>query len=224
MNWNWEPRSWKKSTRVLLGILTIWPIVYLGLFMVSIFSFMLILPFAEKGSSRSCGSLDLIQLDRKIKNGEIKQLTVRPNEIAARERNGDCEFAVTVTSESTRQELLTEARKIVNGQPRVEKIEEESARRDELPWFAPVGFIAFFAVHMLTIFLLFLLMPLYIILAVKNDTLDQTMRIVWVVLFCTMGMLVNPVYWYLYIWRKPPAAPITDNAPQTLSNDIPTVS
>jgi hypothetical protein len=54
---------------------------------------------------------------------------------------------------------------------------------------------------------MFVLMPLYIILAIKNERLDQTMRIVWVVLACTVGMFADPVYWYLYVWRTPAAIP-----------------
>ena len=48
-----------------------------------------------------------------------------------------------------------------------------------------------------------LLMPFYIILAVKNDRIDQTTRIIWIVLLCTLTIFVAPVYWFLYIWRKP---------------------
>jgi len=51
------------------------------------------------------------------------------------------------------------------------------------------------------------LMPLYIILAVKNEYIDQTMKIMWAVLICMVGIFAMPVYWYLYIWRnQPPAA------------------
>ena len=224
MTWNWDPRSWRKSAKVALGIVTIWPIVYMGLFMVFMFSMFLFLPFAEKGSNRNCGNVDLLQLDRKIKNREIKQLTVRRREIVALDRVGNCDFTITVENESTRQEILTEARQIVDGRQRVEKIEENAPEAEELPAFVPVGFVGLMAIHMLSVLLMVGLMPLYIILAVKNESLDQTMRIVWVVLFATMGMLVNPVYWYLYVWRKPPAPSIAGNAPQTSSNDIPTVS
>lgn len=224
MTWNWDARSWRKSAKIALGILTIWPIVYIGLFILAIFSMFLFLPFAAKGSNRSCGNVDLLQLDRKIKNGEIKQLTIRPREILAFDRVGDCEFTITVTNESTRQEILTEARKIVGGRQRVEKIEENAPEAEELPAFVPVGFAGLMAIHMLSVLLMVGLMPLYIILAVKNESLDQTMRIVWVVLFATMGVLVSPVYWYLYVWRKPPAPSIADKAPQPSSNDIPTVS
>jgi ATP-dependent Zn protease len=223
LKWNWDAQSWKKSTKILLAIATVWPIIYLGIFMVGMFSMFLFLPFGAKSSSRTCGNVDLLQLDRKIKDGEIKQLTVRPREIVAIDRIGDCGFTVSVSNKSTRDEILDEAREVVNGKPRVEKIEEESAENAEESPFIIAGFVALFALHMLSMLLMLALMPIYIILAVKNGSLDQTMRIVWVVLFCTMGMVVNPVYWYLYIWKKrpglPPANPI---APSVV--DIPSVS
>ena len=64
-----------------------------------------------------------------------------------------------------------------------------------------------FVLHLFTILMMFALMPFYIILAIKNERFDQTMRIVWVVLACTMGMLADPVYWYLYVWRTPTVSP-----------------
>lgn len=223
MTWNWDPQSWKKSTKILLGIVTIWPIIYIGIFVLGMFSMFLFLPFAEGQSRRSCGHADLLQLDRKIKSGEIKKLTIRQSEISAIDRADDCEFTVTVSNKSTRDELVAAAREVVNGQPRVELIEDESARNQEVSPFIPAGFIAVFALHMLTILLTLALMPLYIVLAVKNEQLDQSMRIVWVVLLCTMGMLVNPVYWYLYIWKKSPAAP-PHNPLTSAPADIPSVS
>jgi hypothetical protein len=50
------------------------------------------------------------------------------------------------------------------------------------------------------------LIPFYIVLVVKSDRLDETMRIVWVVLICMLGMFAMPVYWYLYVWRNGPPA------------------
>jgi hypothetical protein len=220
MKWNWDPQSWKKSSKILLGIVTIWPFIYLGLFFVGIFSMMLFLESTEKRSARSCGNVDLLQLDRKIKNGEIKQLTVRPREIVALDRTGNCEFTIAVTNESTRDEIVSEARAVVDGRPRVEKIEEVSADKRQVSPFLPAGFLGIFAIHMLSVLVMLGLMPLYILLAVKNERLDQTMRIVWVVLFCTMGMVVNPVYWYLYIWKKRPNAPV----PRASVVGIPSVS
>jgi hypothetical protein len=224
LNWNWDAQSWKRSSKILLGIATIWPIIYVGIFMVGMFSMFLFLPFAEKSSTRNCGNVDLLQLDRKIKDGDIKHLTVRPLEIVATDRVGDCDFTVTVSNRSTRDEILNEAREVVNGKPRVEKIDEESSEDAQVSPFIPAGFVAFFALHMLSILLMLALMPIYIILAVKNESLDQTMRIVWVVLLCTMGMVVNPVYWYLYVWKKRPALPPPNPIAPLSSVDIPSVS
>jgi hypothetical protein len=169
------------------------------------FSMVLFLPRAERAKA-SCGRLDVLQLDRKIKAGQIKELTIRSDEIVARDRIGTCTYLTTVTEETTRQEILTGAREIVDGRPRVEVI-AENASEPAPPFFAPLGFGALMLAHMLTIFLTMALMPFYIILAVKNERLDETMRIVWVILACTVGMFANPVYWYLYIWRTPKPPP-----------------
>ena len=203
MNWNWNPNHWKRSTKILLGLATIWPVIYMGLFMLSIFSFMLLIPLAQDRSSGNCGDLDLIQLSDKIQNGEMKKLTIKRDEIVATDRVGNCEYHTSVTIPHTRAEILQKARALdANGQARVPKIDEETDQPTPLAF--PIGIVAFFAAHMLTILLIMGLMPLYIILAVKSDRLDQTTRIVWVVLLCMMGMFAMPVYWYLYIWRKPP--------------------
>lgn len=203
---NWDPREWKRPLRLLLGLITIWPPVYVVLFVGSIFSMFLLIPFAAESRSKSgCGDIDLIQLDRKIRAGQIKQLTVHEDEILALD-NGECEYRVSVTNETTRNEILALARETVNGRPRVAKVQEETARSPVSPLF-PVGFVVLFAAHFLTILLMTALMPLYIILAVKDERHDQTMRIIWVVLFCTIGMFAMPVYWYLYIWRSAPGQP-----------------
>jgi hypothetical protein len=97
---------------------------------------------------------------------------------------------------------VNDARELVEGRPRVDVIDENTSE-PEAPFLAPLGFGVLMIAHMLTIFLTMALMPFYIILAVKNDRLEQTMRIVWVVLACTVGMFANIVYWYLYIWRLP---------------------
>jgi hypothetical protein len=202
MEWNWQPHTWKRRHKLLLGLATFWPPLYMVLFFVGIFSIMMILPFAaERDSGRHCGEVDLLQLDRKIKDGQIKQLTLRRNEMVARDRVGDCEYRVFTSNESSRQAILKDAREIVNGFPRVEKVEEETGQ-SEVPSAFPVGFVFLFGAHFLTIILMMGLMPLYIILAVKDERHDQTMRIIWVVLFCTIGMFAMPIYWFLYVWRE----------------------
>lgn len=204
LNWNWDAARWKRSTRVWLAVVTIWPVIYIGLFFIAIFSMFLFIPFEEKRSA-ACGHLDLLQLDRKIKNGEIKQLTVKPLTITARDKANDCVYEITVTNEATRQEIIKEARELVDGKPRVDKVEEETSRPNV--GLLPFGFAGLFIAHMATILLMIALLPLYIVLAIKNVGLDQTMRIVWVVLFCTVGLLAMPVYWYLCVWRATPANP-----------------
>jgi hypothetical protein len=192
----------------------------MGLFVITIFSAFLLIPFADDRSGRNYESIDLIQLERKILNGEIKELTLRPDEIVAKDRVGNREYHTQVSNESSRAEILRQAREIgANGQPHVIKIEEESARPPSPA--LPFGVFMLFGAHMLTMVLIMLLMPLYIILAVKNDRLDQTTKIVWVVLTCTVGIFADPVYWYLYIWRAAPVQPAAataiseDNSPST---------
>ena len=188
--------------KILLGIATIWPIIYMGVFFVGIFSMVLLLP-SEDRSNRNTENIDLVQLVRKIDNGEIQQLTINQSEIVALDVSGR-EYHINTTNASTRSEILAQAKELdANGQPRVARIEEETAR--PVSPVIPIGFAAFFGVHMLTIFLIMGLTPLYIILAVKNGRLDETTRIIWVVLLCMLGFFAMPVYWYLYIWREPRA-------------------
>lgn len=182
------------------------------LFMGSIFSMFLFLPFAENRSKSSCGGLDVLQLDRKIRDGQIKELAINSSKITARDRIGTCEYETYISDDATRQEIIADAKELVNGKPRVEVISENASEREDVPFFFPLGFGVLMAAHLLTMLILMGLLPLYIILAVKNERLDQTMRIVWIVLACTVGIFANGVYWYLYIWRKPSA-----NAPPPVS-------
>jgi hypothetical protein len=205
MNWNWEPNRWKKSTKVLLAMATVWPPIYMVLFFLTVFSFVLLIPFADRRASHNSKDIDLIQLDRKIRNGEIKELTITASEVIAVDRVSSVEYRTYAASESTREEIIKEAREQdANGRPRVDKIEENDNRPPSALF--PIGFAGLFAAHLITILLIMGLMPLYIILVVKSDRLDQTMRIVWVVLICMLGMFAMPIYWYLYIWRNGPPA------------------
>ena len=206
MNWSWETNRWRKSAKVGLGVATIWPPIYMVLFFLIIFSMVGLTFLAEGRSTQNFEDIDLLQLERKIKNGEVKQLTIETTRLIAWDRN-DHEYHTSVTTDSTREEILKEAKEIdATGRPRVDKIDENtSSSRSER--FLPLGFVGLFAAHLLTIVLMIGLMPLYIILAVKNEYIDQTMKIMWAVLICMVGIFAMPVYWYLYIWRnQPPAA------------------
>ena len=210
MNWTWEPSRWKKSTKVLLALATVWPPIYMVLFFVIIFSFLLIAPFADRRANRDSKDIDVLELDRKIRNGEIKELIVTENEVIAIDRATNRQYRSYVGRESTREEILKDAQEQdANGRPRVEKIEEE--RTQPAPALLGFGFAGFIIAHFITILLMLGLMPFYIVLVVKSERLDQTMRIVWVVLICMLGMFAMPAYWYLYVWRNGPPSAIVAN-------------
>jgi NADH:ubiquinone oxidoreductase subunit 3 (subunit A) len=206
LSWNWNPQTWKTSTKLLLGFVTVWPVIYIVLFIVLIFSGVVLASIFGEREQANGTDLDLIQLERKIQEGQISVLRISSREIEAIDRDGR-HFKTYVSNESTREEIIRQARTTdPNGNPRVAKVEENSGE-PPAERLLPFGFGLFFLVHMLTILLTFALMPLYIVLAVKSPEHDQTMRIVWAVLVATMGMLVMPVYWYLYVWRKPKTTP-----------------
>jgi hypothetical protein len=203
---NWDPHTGTRSTKLLLGMATIWPVVYVVLFVGTIFSGMLIVFSSGESTSRRGDYIDLIQLEKKIQNGEIKELKIRAGDFEAVDRDGGV-FYTFVTNKSTREELIGQARAIgADKQQRVQKIDENTSEPRE-NFALPFGFLVLMGFHLLTILLLFLLMPVYIILPLKNKRLDQNMRIVWVILACTIGIFSDVVYWYLYIWRTPPAIP-----------------
>lgn len=206
MNWSWETHRWKKSAKIGLGLATIWPAIYMVLFFLIIFSIVGLTLLAEDRSGRKAEDIDLLQLERKIKDGDLKQLTLTRDNIVALDRS-DREYHTSITTESTRQEILREAREVgANGLQRVDKVNENTSVSSSDRFFI-FGFVGLFAAHFLTILLMIGLMPLYIVLAVKNVYIDQTMKIMWAVLICMVGTFAMPVYWYLYIWRnQPPTA------------------
>jgi hypothetical protein len=70
----------------------------------------------------------------------------------------------------------------------------------------PIGLVAFMAAHMITIFGSLALTVFYIVRIFKTEQLDQNMKIMWTLLMFFAGMLVQPVFWYFYIWRETPIA------------------
>ena len=116
----------KKSNKVLLGIATIWPILYMFLFMVGIFLMVMLAP---------------------------------------------------------------------NGGP---------PGRGPGSALIPFGFVAFLALHLLTIFGHMGLTVFYIIRVFKTERLDQNLKIMWTLLLFFVGFFAQPIFWYLYIWRGMP--------------------
>lgn len=204
---SWDPATWKRSRKLLLGLATVWPPIYMFTFILTIFSvvsyFMLQRPEFKANSE----DIDLVQLEQKIKNEEISQLTITPTEIIACDRSCACEYHTWVTNRSTRAEIIRQAQQLgQNGKPLVPKIDENTSQ-PRLPTVLPIGFVAMFGIHMISVLLMLALLPIYIVLAVKREQFDQTTRIVWIILICLMGVYVMPVYWYLYVWRNPSARP-----------------
>lgn len=200
MKQRWDASQWKKSTKLLLGLATAWPYIYL-IFLVAgvLYATVFLDPSRRAGY---CGGIDINQLERKIWNSELKELVVRPTEIVARNRTGPCEYRVAVSNEHSRREILRKARQLdANGVPLVPNISEEGVSP-----LAMAGFIAVIVIHMLTIVVVLALIAIYVVLAVTNREFDQTKKIIWIVGLCMLTTITMPVYWYMYVWRKPTAA------------------
>lgn len=202
MSWTWEAGTWKKSTKLLLLLATVWPIIYMALFL----SIILSLVFTAERNRNPCGEIDVLQLDRKIRDGEIKKLSIGSGEITAFATNG-CKYEVWSRSDESRDDLLRDARETVNGSPRVNEIDKNPPPQEDLPdplrSLAPLAVMVLMVLHTGTMLLMAAQMPFYIVLAVQNVHLEQTMKIVWIVLFAVVSIIAGPVYWYLHIWRKP---------------------
>ncbi|HSV33861.1 MAG TPA: AAA family ATPase, partial [Pyrinomonadaceae bacterium] len=76
--------------------------------------------------SKNSTNIDLVQLDQKIHNKDLKQLTVKQTETVAIDRTGQT-FVVQLTNEHAKNDVLNEARALVDGKPLVDKVEEEGS-------------------------------------------------------------------------------------------------
>src|ERR1700704_2362310 len=76
--------------------------------------------------SKNTENIDLTALYQKIDNNELKQLTVKQTETVAIDANSGREYHIQLTNETAKNDLIKEAKEVVNGKPRVPKVEEES--------------------------------------------------------------------------------------------------
>ncbi len=76
--------------------------------------------------SKNTENIDLVQLDQKIMNGTVKQLTIKQSEAVAIDRDTNREYHVQLTNETAKNDLLKEGRELVNGKARVDKVEDEA--------------------------------------------------------------------------------------------------
>jgi cell division protease FtsH len=102
-----------------------------------------------RGSSYQ--NIDLTKLDQMIQSGNLKQLTVKQSETVAIDVNNQ-EYRVALSNDPAKNDLLKSAREIVNGKPRVAKVEEESSASFIWPMlitWAPLLFIIAIWIFML---------------------------------------------------------------------------
>ena len=95
--------------------------------------------------------VDLTRLDRMIQSGELKQLTVKQTETVAIDNKGQ-EYRVQLSNDPAKNDILKAAREVVNGNPRVAKVEEESGSSYIWPMlitWAPLLFIIAIWIFML---------------------------------------------------------------------------
>jgi cell division protease FtsH len=95
--------------------------------------------------------VDLTKLDQMIQSGTLKQLTVKQSETVAIDVNNQ-EYRVALSNDPAKNDLLKSAREIVNGKPRVAKVEEESSASFIWPMlitWAPLLFIIAIWIFML---------------------------------------------------------------------------
>ncbi|HKG60716.1 MAG TPA: ATP-dependent zinc metalloprotease FtsH [Pyrinomonadaceae bacterium] len=102
-----------------------------------------------RGSSYQ--TVDLTKLDQMIQSGNLKQITVKQSETVAIDVNNQ-EYRIALSNEPGKNDLLKSAREIVNGKPRVAKVEEESSASFIWPMlitWAPLLFIIAIWIFML---------------------------------------------------------------------------
>ncbi|HEY8205491.1 MAG TPA: ATP-dependent metallopeptidase FtsH/Yme1/Tma family protein, partial [Pyrinomonadaceae bacterium] len=78
--------------------------------------------------TKNTTNIDLTQLEQKLQQGQLSQLTVKTSEVAAVEKNTGKNFVVQLTNEHTKAEILKEARELdSNGNPKVGNVQEEGS-------------------------------------------------------------------------------------------------
>ncbi|HJS24933.1 MAG TPA: ATP-dependent zinc metalloprotease FtsH [Pyrinomonadaceae bacterium] len=93
----------------------------------------------------------LTEIDQMIQSGNLKSLTVKQNESVAID-NSNQEYRAALSNEFAKRDLLNSAREVVNGKPRVAKVEEESSSSYIWPMlitWAPLLFIIAIWIFML---------------------------------------------------------------------------
>src|SRR5687767_6271174 len=96
-------------------------------------------------------TVDLTRVDQMIQARQLKELTVRQNETVAIDNSGK-EYRVALSNDPAKNDLLKAAREVVDGKPRVPKVQEESGSSFIWPMlitWAPLLFIIAIWIFML---------------------------------------------------------------------------
>src|SRR5256714_5262693 len=75
--------------------------------------------------SKNTENIDLTSLYEKIDKEQLKSLTIQQTEVVAIDKNSGREYHTKLTNETAKNDLIKEAKEVVNGHSRVEKVEEE---------------------------------------------------------------------------------------------------
>jgi hypothetical protein len=59
--------------------------------------------------------------------------------------------------------------------------------------------------HILTMLWMIGLTIFYMVNVFRNDQVNKDMKVLWAVVLFMGSIIAMPIYWYLYIWREPPA-------------------
>ena len=96
-------------------------------------------------------AIALTEMDQMIQSGNIKQLTVKASETVGIDVNNQ-EYRAALSNEFAKSKMLDQAREVVNGKPRVAKVEEEGSASFIWPMlitWAPLLFIIAIWIFML---------------------------------------------------------------------------
>ncbi|HEU0253353.1 MAG TPA: ATP-dependent zinc metalloprotease FtsH [Pyrinomonadaceae bacterium] len=96
-------------------------------------------------------TVSLTEMDQMLQSGNLKSLTVKQSETVAFDVNNQ-EYRAALQNEFAKAQMLKDAREIVNGKPRVPKVEEESSSSFIWPMlitWAPLVFIIAIWIFML---------------------------------------------------------------------------
>lgn len=83
----------------------------------------------------------------------------------------------------------------------------------------PMEFVLVFVLHLFTMLVIAALTIFYIVNVFRNERVEKDKKVLWAVVLFLGSLIAMPVYWYLYIWKPAPEAPMFSNPGQLGSAD-----